>query len=238
MPGEFKSVTIGGISDFSVEIEAKLQDNVRAERAVEVTTTDAPKHDVAGDHAMPNPQFIAPPAFQLYASDFLGSSKVGRMSLTEIGIFTLLLCHSWNANGLPLALPEIARMARVQPRRFERLWKGVLSECWIVRRGRYVNPRQEEIRSALIAYRAKQRDNGVKGGRPRNPDETQKKPNGKPNTKPRTKPNETSPISDLPNKDVSKEQKHPVAHPIKEFLTLYETLFERLCGSHPAVIRC
>jgi hypothetical protein len=60
MPGAFKSVTIGRISDFSVEIEAKMQDNMRAERAV-VGATDAPKQDpiaVEGDPIVPTSHSI------------------------------------------------------------------------------------------------------------------------------------------------------------------------------------
>src|SRR3990167_90486 len=174
-----------------------MQDNTEKAGHTVAETTEAPdpinpkEVDVAGA------QFIAPPAFQFYASDFLGSTKVARMSNTEIGIFVLLLCHSWNANGLSTSIPEIARMARTPLSRFEKLWTGVLSECWVERRGRFVNLRQEEVRKDLITYRLKQKANGKLGGRPRNPEQTQTKPNGKPRPNPTTNPDGTSPISDL-----------------------------------------
>lgn len=194
-------------------------------------TTPTPNQQPVEEVDVAAAQFIAPPAFQFYASDFLGSTKVGRMSLTEIGVFTLLLCHAWNANGLPTSIPEVARLGRMDPRRFKRMWDGVLSECWVERKGRLFNPRQEQIRKDLIAYRLKQKANGQLGGRPRKPEQTQPKPNGKP----KAKPNITSPISSLPSTDVSKEQKHPAPHPVKAFLTHYDELFFALIGEHPVI---
>ncbi len=136
------------------------------------------------DPDMPNPQSTKfGPAFQCYASDFLGSSKVARMSHTEIGMYWLLLCHAWLGPGLPKDIGEVSKMLKVPLRRFERVWAGVLGECWVERNGRLFNARQEQIRKAQIEFRQKQQVNGAKGGRPKGlgfSGLTQTKPTGKP----------------------------------------------------------
>lgn len=172
-----------------------------------------------------------PPAFQLYASDFLGSSKVGRMSLSEIGMYTLLLCHSWNGPGLPTNVSEIGKLARMPPRRFEKVWRtGVLSECFVERNGRMVNLRQERIRRELLTFKQKQSENGKKGGRPRKPEKATLS-SGLTQTEPKPKAKKSSPSPSPISTDVSKEQKHPV----RDFLTLYETEFFALTGNKPVI---
>lgn len=106
------------------------------------------------------------PAFQFYARHFLSSDKVSRMSLTEVGAFVLLLCHSWLNHGLPTDHKKIARYLKLSDQRFSRLWVGPLGECFIERRGRLVNPKQEDIRAGLDTYRVKQSLKGRLGGRP------------------------------------------------------------------------
>lgn len=123
-------------------------------------TASAPKHDpiAKDDPEMPKPQRTTAPAFQLYAAEFLGGDKVSRMSYTEIGIFTVLLCHAWNDHGLIPNVNEIAKKLKLNPRRFGRIWQGVLSECWVERNGRLVNPRQEKERKKQADYRKRQSD--------------------------------------------------------------------------------
>jgi uncharacterized protein YdaU (DUF1376 family) len=105
------------------------------------------------------PQRTTSPAFQAYPSDFLSSEKVARMSYTEIGIYWVLLCHAWQARGLPNSPTEIAKMLKLNPSRFTKLWSGVLSECWVENSsGRLVNPRQERERQKQNEYRRRQTD--------------------------------------------------------------------------------
>lgn len=104
-----------------------------------------------------------PPAFQLYAAEFVAGDKVSRMSYTEIGIFIVLLCHAWLGRGLPTNVTEIAKKLKINPTRFSKMWAGVLSECWMERGGRLVNPKQEEIRRQSSEYRKKQADRATKG---------------------------------------------------------------------------
>jgi uncharacterized protein YdaU (DUF1376 family) len=101
---------------------------------------------------MANPQSTKFAAFQFYPRDFLTSSKVVRMSPTEVGIYFTLLCYSWLDEGLPVAPEELAKLTRIPLKRFQKLWGGVLSECFVVRSGRLVNPRMERQRKELRAY--------------------------------------------------------------------------------------
>lgn len=100
------------------------------------------------------------PAFQFYPSDFISGEKVARMSYTEVGIYIVLLSHAWLAKGLPTNVTEIAKMLKVNPQRFARLWCGVLSECWVEDGGRLVNPRQEVERQKQADYRGQQSARG------------------------------------------------------------------------------
>lgn len=171
MGGEFRSVSVGEIGEFSVEIEAKMSDTrqVSSERASVVQTDGAPKQDpiAKDDQEMPSPKSTRSPAFQFYASDFLSGDKVARMSYTEIGIFTVLLAHAWLSHGLPSDVGEIAKILKMNPQRFGKIWRGVLSECWIKRGARLVNRRQEAERAKRDEFLKRQSDNGSKGGRPK-----------------------------------------------------------------------
>lgn len=106
------------------------------------------------------------PAFQFYAKDFLSSSKVQRMSLTEIGAYIILLAHNWLSGGIPSDPSEIAKLVKVPPTRFRKMWAGPLSECFAKRGAHLANPRLEDERRKQIAFRERQSENGKRGGRP------------------------------------------------------------------------
>jgi len=109
------------------------------------------------------------PAFQFYPSEFLSSSKVQRMSLIEVGIYTKLLCHCWLDNGLPTDTKKLARMVGMRPAQFEHLWPNVLAECFYERDGKLHNFRQDKERKKQVDYKKTQAANGAKGGRPKKP---------------------------------------------------------------------
>jgi uncharacterized protein YdaU (DUF1376 family) len=131
-------------------------------RSAAETAGVAPDHINPKEVDMAKPQSI-PPAFQLYAAEFVAGDKVSRMSYTEIGIFIVLLCHAWLGRGLPISVIEISKKLKINPSRFAKIWRGVLSECWVERGGRLVNPKQEEIRRQNSDYRKKQADRATKG---------------------------------------------------------------------------
>lgn len=96
------------------------------------------------------------PAFQFYASDFLGSMRVKIMELDERGAYITLLAHAWDEDGLPDDLADIAKLLglKAQSVKFRRIWKRV-GQAFPLVEGRRRNPRQER-------ERAKQAENRVK----------------------------------------------------------------------------
>jgi uncharacterized protein YdaU (DUF1376 family) len=107
------------------------------------------------------------PAFQFYPKDFLSSTKVQRMSLTEVGAYTMLLAYCWLDGSITADVRELARILKVPPKQFERMWAGPLSECFTPKSGRLVNERLEDERRTQAKFRAKMSENGKKGGRPK-----------------------------------------------------------------------
>lgn len=114
------------------------------------------------------------PAFQFFPKEFLSSSKVCRMANAEVGIYVKLLCHEWMDGSLPTDHRQLARMVGVPFRQFSRTWEGPLSECFVERNGRLVNPRLERARKEQIEYRRRQAEHGKKGGRPKGSLSTEK----------------------------------------------------------------
>lgn len=122
------------------------------------------------------------PAFRFYPGDFLSSTKVASMSMTERGVYITLLSHCWLSDGLPTDRGALARIVGMKLVQFQRMWDGPLCECFFERKGRLRNPRLDRERQSQDEYRAKQAANGAKGGRPKGlgyPRQTQEKPDSK-----------------------------------------------------------
>ena len=110
-----------------------------------------------------SPQSKRSPAFQFYPRDFLSSSKVDQMSMTERGIYITLLARCWLDNGLPADLGDLARMVRIPKARFERIWiRSQLSACFEQKQDRLINPRLEIERRVQTEYRRKQKEKADK----------------------------------------------------------------------------
>lgn len=144
------------------------------------------------------------PAFQFYPKDFLSSTKVQRMSLTEVGAYTMLLAYCWLDGSITADVRELARILKVPPKQFERMWAGPLSECFTAKGGRLVNERLEDERRAQAKFRAKMSENGKKGGRP--------KATGSSGLS-QSKANESSAISDLQSASASAMKNGGAASP-------------------------
>jgi uncharacterized protein YdaU (DUF1376 family) len=133
-------------------------------------TADGLAHSAADEvsEAMTTPigKRTPSPAFQFYPKEFLSSSKVLRMSNTEVGVYIKLLCLSWLDGSLPADMNKLAPMVGAPVRQFQRMWPNVLAECFAERNGRLTNPRLERVRRELEQYRDRQAANGAKGGRP------------------------------------------------------------------------
>jgi uncharacterized protein YdaU (DUF1376 family) len=117
-----------------------------------VHTEPSPDQATTGEVDMATIKSSKFAAFQFYPRDFLTSDKVARMSLEETGVYITLLCYAWLGKGLPPEPEQLARMLRMPLGRFKKVWAGVLSECFVLRAGKLVNPRQEHQRKELIAY--------------------------------------------------------------------------------------
>ena len=135
--------------------------------------------------ASANSKSTKSPAFQFYPRDFFSSAKVDAMSMTERGVYITLLGRCWLDQGLPVDMALLAKFARMKPAQFERMWTGgTLRQCFYERGGKFQNERLDHERKVQADFRRRQAANGIKGGRPRNPEKptgsfglTQPKPN-------------------------------------------------------------
>ncbi len=125
-----------------------------------------PDHQPEAEADMAPSKSNRSPAFQFYPESWLSSSKVQRMSHTERGMYMDLLSHCWLDNGLPSQIRHLASLLHVSLKRFERIWtSGPLHECFHERGGRLHNQRLDVERKKQAEFRAKQAENGAKGGR-------------------------------------------------------------------------
>jgi uncharacterized protein YdaU (DUF1376 family) len=110
------------------------------------------------------------PAFQFYASDFVGSATVGASSAEEVGIYVLLLSKDWMETGFAFDEARLARWCKVSVPVFRAAWLH-LGPKFPARDvdgvARHFNPRLEAERGKQAAYRATQAAKGVASGQSR-----------------------------------------------------------------------
>jgi uncharacterized protein YdaU (DUF1376 family) len=140
-----------------IEMGKMLGDNTGVESVAETTDLN---HDeaVRGGDDMATPAQKRTPAFQFYPNDFLGSSKVQRMSLTERGAYITLLSHCWLDHGLPTDLKTLAAILHVKSIQFERMWSGALHECFYEKNGKLQNARLDRERKKQSDFSRRQSD--------------------------------------------------------------------------------
>jgi uncharacterized protein YdaU (DUF1376 family) len=106
---------------------------------------------------------MRPPAFQLYADDFI--SGTSDMTDAEVGLYMRLLCAQWSRGGLPNDIEELLRFSRgsttLQAERVKR--KFVVGDD-----GQLRNARLEAEREKQAVWREKSRLGGKKSGVVRN----------------------------------------------------------------------
>ena len=113
--------------------------------------------------ATPTTKRTTSPAFQFYPSDFLNSPKVRRMSLTERGAYITLLSLCWMDGGtLSTDVAELAGELHVPVKQFERMWAGLLSQCFYEKNGRLRNDRLDRETKKQDEYRQRQSDAATK----------------------------------------------------------------------------
>lgn len=99
--------------------------------------------------------------FRLYPADAL--MEISALTDEEAGIHFRMLCLSWQQDGLPGDLDRLARVLRIPKARFAQAW-AALESFWVDdQAGKFRNPRQEEERAKLNAWRAKLSAAGKRG---------------------------------------------------------------------------
>ena len=101
------------------------------------------------------------PAFQFYPKEFLSSTKVIAMSLTERGAYITLLSAEWLDGSLPTDHRLLAAIVGLTEQRFSRMWPRVLARCFVEKDGRLFNERLERARRERSDYIA----SATKGGK-------------------------------------------------------------------------
>jgi uncharacterized protein YdaU (DUF1376 family) len=108
-----------------------------------------------------------PPAFQMYAADFLADANVAVMTAEEVGAYLLLMLYAWREDGMRNDIEELAGLARIPFDRFRVSWDKRIARCFKERDdGRLVHPRLEQERNKQIEFRRRAADAGRLGGRP------------------------------------------------------------------------
>lgn len=147
-----------------------------------------------------------PPAFQMYAQDFILGTKF--MTSEQIGGYILLLCNEWDDGFIPNDLHKIKAMAKTSEENIK-----IILEKFYEKDGKYYNKKLETVRLLQKKFSKKQSQNGAKGGRPKKPNESQTKANDKANHKAKKSSSSSSSNS---NNYVITENTHPLVKFVSE----------------------
>lgn len=151
-------------------------------------------------HTLPYYQYY-PAAFDLSTAEF---------TLSEVGAYQRLLNHEWANGSIPGdSIKALSAILRCTASTARSVWNVVSVKFVRGEDGRWRNPKMERVRAEADAFRAKQSENGARGGRPKkpsgNPAETQ------PLTQTVTQTEAKKSLLSLPSssKEESKEQTPP-----------------------------
>jgi uncharacterized protein YdaU (DUF1376 family) len=103
-----------------------------------------------------------PPAFQMYAADFLVDTS--DWTVDEIGIYLRLLLNEWVNGKLPNEHKRLARIAGVSLQKFQKRWRNIEQKFVINGDGFLYNRRLEEEREKQVLWREKSKLGGIKSG--------------------------------------------------------------------------
>ncbi len=101
--------------------------------------------------------------FPLYVNRFLNSRRLRRMAAEYIGIYTLLLCESWEGGPLPDDDESLAFLGRCNASDA----RAVLEQCFSLGEEGWTNPELEQIRAEQTEKRDRLVEAGRKGGQAR-----------------------------------------------------------------------
>jgi uncharacterized protein YdaU (DUF1376 family) len=151
------------------------------------------------------------PAFQFYPADFIMGTSM--MTAEETGGYIRLLCHQWAIGYIINKDNVLKQLTGVYDNDALQSIKDKFVEN---DDGNLINERLEAVRQNYIEHQKKQSENGKKGGRPKNPNETQTKPKQKPNHNPNHNPKESSSSSSSSSSSITSLKS------IKDFQTLID----------------
>lgn len=106
-----------------------------------------------------------PPAFQLYARDWLMSTRT--LTPEARGIYMDLLCLGWDQDGIPANPDELLPHLAITKARWKRIWPQIKTKWPEAEAGRRRNPRQESLRQELNDLRIKRSKAGKAGAKGR-----------------------------------------------------------------------
>jgi uncharacterized protein YdaU (DUF1376 family) len=108
-----------------------------------------------------------PPAFQVYARDFL-VDETAHLSLEATGAYVKLLCHQWLKGSLDPDVALLARLVNVPVKEFRRVWKELADHFPVTQSdGQRRNADLELRRADSHAYLRRQAEAGRQGARAR-----------------------------------------------------------------------
>ena len=110
---------------------------------------------------MKKSQHKSPPAFLFYVKDFLTSSTVMAMDLTEIGALIKLLCVCWINDGLPVDDRSVSKILSIDEQTFSKIWPNV-KQAFVEVDGKLRNRRLDEERKRQISRSEINRQNSLK----------------------------------------------------------------------------
>jgi uncharacterized protein YdaU (DUF1376 family) len=108
-----------------------------------------------------------PPAFMLYADDWLGSKQIALMTPEQEGAYIHLLCHEWNDDecALPTSDADLAVLSRLG-RKWNKNKERILA-CFYEEGGKLYNAKLLGIWQDLMAQRKRCSEGGKKAQRQR-----------------------------------------------------------------------
>ena len=138
-----------------------------------------------------------PPAFQLYASDFLVDTQ--SWTATEVGIYARLLFHQWVNGSIPDNIQRLTRIGGTDVRTMQKCWLhtlgGKFQKCG---NGNLINGRLEQTRKDQEEYRKKLIESGRLGGL--RTQEAKRKKQSDPSSDPSSNAS-TEPSSEMPSEN-------------------------------------
>lgn len=147
----------------------------------------------------------------LYINDYLGDTM--HLNAEENGVYLLLMMHYWKKGYLQNNISGLAIVTRSS----EDITLCILNEFFSLNKGKWTHSRIDKELQNASSRRDSARINGLKGGRPKNPQETHGLREGKPTENPKGNPQKTSSPSPSPlsseEEKINKKEKIPPPPP-------------------------